>query len=242
MKKTLVSNNKFKPLSFGLKGFSGRNNTGKIVTRHRGSATKKNYISVDFKRRFSNNIALCINLKYDANRTGYLALLKYFNGVYSYILAPQGLFNGYIVRTPRDLHFYYKKYKIGFCVFVYTLPVNSVFFNIELEPGKGGKYIRAAGTFGLLIRKDFNKKFIFVKLPTGKLCILTWECLVTLGRTSNYLHNREFITRAGINRNKGIRPTVRGVAMNPVDHPHGGRTKTVSPEVTPWGKIAKHNR
>jgi large subunit ribosomal protein L2 len=169
----LVSNNKFKRLSFGLKSLSGRNSTGKIVTRHRGSETKKNYISVDYKRRFSYGMALCINLKYDPNRTCYLALLKYFNGAYSYILAPQGLFNGYIVRTPMDLHLYYRRYKIGFCVFVYTLPVNSVFFNIELEPGKGGTYIRAAGTFGVLIRKDFNKKFIFVKLPTGKLCILT---------------------------------------------------------------------
>jgi large subunit ribosomal protein L2 len=188
---------------------------------------------IDFNRRFSASWAICINLTYDPNRTAYLALIKYLNGTFSYILSPQGLFYGSVIKSCQDHKFYSKGYRIGYAVFVRNISINAIFFNIELEPNEGGKYARAAGTYGMIIRKEKEKGYSFVKLPTGRLVILTDYCVVTLGKASHPEHKREITGKAGSNRHKGIRPTVRGVAMNPVDHPHGGRTKTNSPEVTP---------
>lgn len=185
---------------------------------------------------------MCICLKYDPNRTCYLALVKYFNGAYSYILSPYGLFNGAFIKNCQSHKIYNKGYKVGYSVFIFNIGINCIFFNVELIPSRGGQYIRSAGTYGIVIRKDKQKGFTFIKMPTGIIFILTNFCVVTLGRSSNILHKKEVPGKAGYNRNKGIRPCVRGVAMNPVDHPHGGRTKSVSPEVTPWGKIAKRNR
>lgn len=188
---------------------------------------------VDLYRRFSTNWAICINITYDTNRTAHIALIKYINGTYSYILSPQGMFYGNIVKSCQDHKFYTRGYRIGYAVFIHNIGINAVFFNIELEPNEGGKYARAAGTYGMVIRQDKEKGLTFIKLPTGRIVILLDYCVVTLGKASNPDHKREITGKAGLNRHRGIRPTVRGVAMNPVDHPHGGRTKTNSPEVTP---------
>ena len=118
---------------------------------------------------------------------------------------------------------------------------NVIFFNLELQPNTGSKYSRSAGTFCKLISINLDKNYAKIVLPTGKIKIISIYCLVSLGRSSNIFYKNQFFTKAGYNRNLGIRPSVRGVAMNPVDHPHGGRTKTNSPEVTPWGKVTKRN-
>ena len=187
-------------------------------------------------------MAVCINFTYDINRSVHIALIRYANGIYSYILAPQGLFYGDIVRNCQHDMIYCNGYKLGYATFLINLPLNSVFFNIELEPTKGAQYARSAGTYCVIVRQDKEKNLHTVKLPTGVFIILSSYCLVTLGKASNPQHNKEIVGKAGLTRHKGFRPTVRGVAMNPVDHPHGGRTKTSSPEVTPWGKIAKRGR
>jgi len=122
------------------------------------------------------------------------------------------------------------------------LPLESIFFNLELKIGKGAQYSRSAGMYCTILKEEDDKNLHVIKLPTGTLIKVFSLCVVTLGKSSNPLHYKSVIGKAGFNSKRGIRPTVRGVAMNPVDHPHGGRTKTSSPEVTPWGKIAKHNR
>jgi large subunit ribosomal protein L2 len=118
----------------------------------------------------------------------------------------------------------------------------SVFFNVELSPGIGGKYARSAGTFCRLLSVNLDKDVIKFSLPSGEVKIVSQYCMVTLGRSSNTQHFKEFFVKAGYYRNLGFKPKVRGVAMNPIDHPHGGRTKTNSPELTPWGKVAKLNK
>lgn len=242
IKKFLLISYRFKPLSFGKKNNSGRNILGKIVVRHKGGCSKRNFVFIDFNRRNFTQWALCVNLTFDPNRSAFVALLKYSNGVYSYILAPQGLFYGSFIRTCQHNSVYHDKYFIGYCVFLIKIPIHAVFFNLEVSPNKGSQYARSAGTYCRILRQDKEKLLHFVKLPTNKLIIISSYCLVTLGKCSNPLHYKEIVTKSGLNRNIGIRPTVRGVAMNPVDHPHGGRTKTSSPEVTPWGKIAKKTR
>jgi large subunit ribosomal protein L2 len=132
--------------------------------------------------------------------------------------------------------------KICCSVILKYLSYSSIFFNIELFENTGGKYSRSAGTFCTLLNLNFEKNLAKIILPTGKIKTISIYCFVTLGRASNISHKLEFFTKAGFYRNKGFKSNVRGVAMNPVDHPHGGRTKTSSPEFTPWGKIAKKNK
>lgn len=174
--------------------------------------------------------------------TCHLALIKYSNGVLSYILAPQGLFYGDFVLSTQNDVLYTRDYEIGFAVFLFHLPVTTIFFNIKVDKARRSFYARAAGTYCTIFKEDEEKSVHHIKLPTTKVIIVSSYSLVTLGKASNPKHKKEVIGKAGLNRLKGIRPTVRGVAMNPVDHPHGGRTKTSSPEVTPWGKIAKRSK
>jgi len=238
----LLYNTKNKYLCHKLHSNAGRNNTGTITVRHRGSGKKTIYLNVDYSRRLLNTLGVCIRVVYNGKKTALIGLIKYSNGAFSYILLPQGMKIWYFVRSCQYHKLYYGGYKVGYAVFLRYIGINSIIFNIEPEPNAGGKYIRAAGTYGIIMRKTPKKDFIFIKLPTSKLIVLTEFCLVTLGKSSNKFHYKSVTGKAGLNRKKGIRPTVRGVAMNPVDHPHGGRTKTNSPEVTPWGKIAKFNR
>jgi len=221
---------------------SGKNLYGRTVLNHRGSGLKKSLILVDFFRRWTNKLALCIHLTKDSNRTCFVALLKYSTGTYSYVLAAKGLKPGdFIFSTIRPPRFSLK-YKLGCNIILRYLDYRSIFFNLEIKPGDGSKYSRAAGTFCKIISMNFTKDLVKIQLPTGLIKIISIYCLVTLGRASNHNNKKEFITKAGFYRNLGFRPIVRGVAMNPVDHPHGGRTKTNSPELTPWGKVAKFNK
>jgi large subunit ribosomal protein L2 len=237
LKKRVISyytnNYKFKRLSVGKKLNSGRNAKGCILLNRRGGGFKKSFVLIDFLRRWTNKLALCINLSKDSYRTCFLALIKYSTGTYSYILAPHELKPGtFIFSTIRPPRFSLK-YKVGCNVILRYLDYRSVFFNLEINPGDGGKYAKSAGTFCKLISINFDKELVKVQLPTGFIKIVSIYCLVTLGKASNIHHKKEFFTKAGFYRNLGIRPSVRGVAMNPVDHPHGGRTKTNSPELTP---------
>ena len=242
IKTTLLLKKKFSNLSVGKTSFSGRNNLGTIVVRHRQKKSNKNYILLDLNRTISNQFAVCIDFTFDPNHSCFISLIKYTSGIYSYILAPQGLFYGDLIKTSHYDALYGKDYYIGYCTYLFNLAPNSIFFNVGNKPNKGGIYARSAGTYCRIIKSDIEKKIHELKLPSGKFFKVTSYVLVTLGKSSNPWHYKEITGKAGLNRLRGFRPTVRGVAMNPVDHPHGGRTKTSSPEVTPWGKIAKRNR
>lgn len=234
--------NKKKNLISGFKKNAGRNINGAITVRHKRRGVSYNYINIDFKRRFFINLSICHSLVKDANRSALIALIKYSNGAYSYILAPHGLLNGSSIQTLIKPEIFSTNYQIGYHVFLKNLQTRSIFCNLEITPSLGGKYARAAGTYCVLLSNDFEKNLAKIKLPSNKLITISLNCMVTLGRVSNIFHKKEIIGKAGRNVLNGLRPSVRGVAMNPVDHPHGGRTKTNSPEVTPWGKVTKKNK
>lgn len=197
---------------------------------------------MDFFRKWTKKIALCLNLTKDRHRTTLLALIKYSDGTYSYVLAPAKLKPGSFVFTTTVHPNFFLKYKVGCNIILRFVTYSTLFFNVEMIVGDGSKYSRSAGTFCNMISQDFDRDLARIKLPTGLVKVISIYCMVTLGRSSNINHKNERFGKAGFNRNIGYRPLVRGVAMNPVDHPHGGRTKTNSPEVTPWNKIAKKNK
>ena len=229
-------------LRVGKQNFSGRNFSGKITVNHKSGGVKKKIDLVDFKRKWSDYVAICISLNKNSIRTCFTALIKYSNGTYSYILAASSLKAGkFVFSTTKPSSFSYK-YKEGCNILLKYSHYTHMFFNLQINLSKGGQYARAGGVFCKVISVNWNKNTARILLPTGIIKIISIFCNATLGRASNIDHNREFFVKAGFSRNIGIRPSVRGVAMNPVDHPHGGRTKTSSPEYTPWGKIAKHNK
>jgi len=225
-----------------VKSKAGRTSTGRISVRHHGKQTKKNFFLIDSKRVFSKRLALIVNFVNDLNRSALVGLLKYANGAYSYILIARGIFIGQFTQSCQFDILWHIFYKTNYRVFLIKVPHTTVFFETEVELYKGGKYAKSAGTYCNIVKVDKEKLLHMIRLPTGKRLIISSYCTVTLGKNANHRHNKEFLVKAGLNRQLGVRPTVRGVAMNPVDHPHGGRTKISSPEVTPWGKIAKHNR
>lgn len=207
-----------------------------------GSGNKKRNAIIDFSRRWSKKLAVCLHISKDKNRSCFVALLKYSNGTFSYVLAaikmkPGGIFYNTIL-PPR----FSMPYNSGCNVILRYLNYRSVFFNIEIQYLRGGKYSRAGGTFCKLLSLNYDKNNVKIILPTGSIKTISIYNTVTIGRASNHKNMFQFFTKAGYFRNQGYRPSVRGVAMNPVDNPHGGRTKTNSPEVTPWGKIAKHGK
>lgn len=176
-------------------------------------------------------------------RSTLISLIKYSNGTYSYILASSQLKPGdWTFSTIRPSIFVIKINNMSCNILLKYVDYTFFFFNIEIFPGSGGKYARSAGTFCKVISFNLDKNIVKISLPSGETKMISLYCMVTLGRASNVLHNKEFFCKAGFNRNLGFKPKTRGVAMNPVDHPHGGRTKTNSPEMTPWGKIAKLNK
>lgn len=237
-----ISYKKFKRLQVGKLSKSGRNFSGKIVVNHKGSGNLKNLALIDFTRKWSDNIAICINLNKDSNRTCFIALVKYSNGTYSYILAANLLKPGNFVFTTLRPQLFSYKYRHGCNIMLKYSHYTHIFFNLQINLNKGGQYARSGGTFCKIISVNWTKNTARIVLPTGLVRLISIFCTGTLGRASNINHSNQFLVKAGFNRNKGVRPSVRGVAMNPVDHPHGGRTKTNSPEVTPWGKIAKFNK
>jgi len=224
-----------KSLVEGLRKTGGRNNRGRITCRHIGGGHKRKYRLVDFARKKLDVFATVERLEYDPNRTAFIALISYDDGEKSYILAPQRLSVGdkVIAGLKTDI-------KPGNAMPLKNIPVGTIIHNVELKPGKGGQLGRSAGSYIQLVGKD--QGYAQVKLRSGELRQIHEECMATIGAVSNPDHQNTNDGKAGRTRWKGVRPTVRGVAMNPVDHPHGGgegRTSGGRHPVTPWGKCTK---
>ena len=224
-----------KALTMGKRQTGGRNNHGRITTRHHGGGHKQRYRIVDFRRQKHGVEATVERLEYDPNRTAFLALIKYRDGEQAYILAPQRLAVGDMVVAGDRVDI-----KPGNALPMRNIPVGSIIHNIELKQGRGGQLARSAGAFVQLVGKD--QGFALLRLSSGEVRRVAAECFATIGAVSNPDHQNVKIGKAGRNRWKGWRPSVRGTAMNPIDHPHGGgegRTKGGRHPVTPWGKPTK---
>lgn len=216
---------------------SGRNHSGHITCRHKGGAHKRQYRIVDFKRDKEEIKAKVVSIEYDPNRSSFIALLHYVDGEKRYILAPQNLKRGDVVCTSKE-----PPYDVGVCMCLKHMPIGSVIHNIELHPGKGGKIVRSAGLSAQLVAK--GEGYATVKLPSGEVRLIKEDCKATFGVLSNAENNLRVEGKAGRKRWFGIRPTVRGIAMNPIDHPHGGgegRGKGNHP-TSPWGMPTKGYR
>jgi large subunit ribosomal protein L2 len=225
-------------LTEGLHGSGGRNNAGRITARRRGGGHKRRYRVVDFKRRKFDVPATVERLEYDPNRTAFIALVRYEDGELSYILAPQRLNVGdsVVAGTGVDI-------KPGNALPMQNIPVGTIIHNVEMKRGRGGQIARSAGTYAQLIGKD--QGYAQLRLSSGELRVVRAECLATIGAVSNPDQQNIKIGKAGRSRWLGKRPSVRGVAMNPVDHPHGGgegKTSGGRHPVTPWGKPTKGKR
>ncbi len=222
-----------KSLVVGLKKKGGRNNQGVITVRHRGGGHKKLYRIIDFKGR-EGLTGIVKSIEYDPNRTSRIALIQYPDGKKAYIIAPAGLKVGDKIECGENIEI-----KVGNRLPLKNIPEGTQICNIELTPGKGAQLVRAAGTYATLMVK--GEKYAQVKLPSGEMRLISLECMATVGQVSNPEHKYESSGKAGRARHLGIRPTVRGVTMNPVDHPHGGgegRSKGHLSQ-TPWGKPTK---
>lgn len=208
---------------------SGRNNNGHITCRHKGGGHKRHFRIIDFKRDKENIPARVASIEYDPNRTSYIALLNYADGEKRYIIAPHGLKQGDTVQTSQEPPF-----SVGCCMQLKFMPVGSVVHCIEMIPGKGAKLVRSAGLSAQLMARSGG--YATLRMPSGEVRMVHEECKAVFGSVSNSEHNLRVEGKAGRKRWKGIRPTVRGTAMNPVDHPHGGgegKHKGNIPQ-TPW--------
>ena len=218
-----------------LKNKSGRNNYGRITVRHRGGANRRKYRVIDFKRSKFDVPAEVVSLEYDPNRSAHIALIKYEDGVKSYILAPAGLKVGDKVMAGPDADI-----KPGNALPLVNIPTGTVIHNVELYPGRGGQLARAAGNAAQLMAKE--GEYALLRLPSGELRKVPATCMATVGQVGNLDHENVKIGNAGRKRHMGWRPTVRGSVMNPCDHPHGGgegKSPIGRPgPVTPWGKPA----
>ena len=224
-----------KNLTEGKKKTGGRNNTGRITGPHRGGGHKQRYRLVDFKRRKFDVPATVERLEYDPNRSGFIALVRYADGELSYILAPQRLKVGDEIIAAEKVDS-----KPGHAAPLRSLPIGTIIHNIELKPMKGGQIARSAGAYAQLVGRDAG--YAQIRLNSGELRMVLDTCMATVGAVSNQDHMNEVLGKAGRSRHKGRRPHVRGVAMNPIDHPHGGgegRTSGGRHPVTPWGKPTK---
>ncbi len=213
----------------------GRNNNGRITTRHIGGGHKHHYRVVDFKRNKDGIQGLVERLEYDPNRSANIALVKYSDGERRYILAPKGLQAGDSVLSGEDAPI-----KVGSAMPLRNIPVGSTIHNVELKPGKGGQIARSAGTSAQLVAREGT--YCTLRLRSGEMRKVLSECRATLGEVGNSEHGLRELGKAGATRWRGVRPTVRGVVMNPVDHPHGGgegRTSGGRHPVTPWGVPTK---
>lgn len=213
----------------------GRNNMGRITSFQIGGGHKQKYRVVDFKRRKFDVAGTVERIEYDPNRSAFIALIKYADGELAYILAPQRLKQGDSVIAGDKVDI-----KPGNAMPLKNIPIGTIIHNIEMKPGKGGQMGRAAGAYVQLVGKDSG--YAQLKLRSGELRMVPATCMATIGAVSNPDHQNEVISKAGRNRWKGIKPCVRGVAMNPVDHPHGGgegKTSGGRHPVTPWGKPTK---
>ena len=220
-----------KSLTEGLKKSGGRNNMGRKTSRHRGGGAKRLYRVIDFKRLKDGIPAKVAHIEYDPNRTSYIALLHYADGEKRYILAPAKLNVGMTVESGPSADI-----KVGNCLPLSNVPAGTIVHNVELIPGRGGQLGRSAGTSIQLLAKDGD--YVTLRLPSGEMRQVRAECRGTIGVIGNSDHQNVKIGKAGRKRHMGVRPQTRGVAMNPVDHPHGGgegSTTAGRHPVTPWG-------
>ena len=227
-----------KALIEGLNQKAGRNNHGRITQRRRGGGHKRRYRIIDFKRQKYDMPATVERLEYDPNRSAFIALIRYQDGELSYILAPQRVQVGATVISGERVDIL-----PGNAMPMQNIPVGTVIHNIEMKPRKGGQIARSAGAYAQLIGKDAS--YALLRLGSGEQRMVRAECMATVGAVSNPDHQNINIGKAGRNRWLGKRPSVRGVAMNPVDHPHGGgegRTSGGRHPVSPWGKPTKGKR
>ncbi len=227
-----------KALTEGLNKKGGRNNAGRITMRRQGGGHKRSYRIIDFKRRKFDIPATVVNLQYDPNRTAFIALLKYKDGEKAYIIAPQRLAKGDTVISGAKADI-----KPGNAMPIRAIPVGTIIHNIEMKPGKGAQIARSAGAYAQLVGRDGG--YAQIRLKSGEVRLIHQECMATIGAVSNPDHMNINLGKAGRKRWLGKRPQVRGVAMNPVDHPHGGgegRTSGGRHPVTPWGKPTKGAR
>ena len=215
------------------KKHSGRNNNGHITVRHKGGGTRRQYRIIDFKRQKDSIPAKVAAIEYDPNRSARIALLNYKDGEKRYILAPVGLEIGQIVESGEAADI-----KTGNCLPIKNIPLGTVIHNIELRPGEGGKLVRSAGSSAQLMAKE--GEYAQVRMPSGEVRKILMVCRATIGQLGNLDHENVVIGKAGRIRHMGKRPSVRGIAMNPVDHPHGGgeaRSTSGRPPTTPWGQM-----
>ncbi len=228
-----------KSLTEGLSSKGGRNNTGRITVRFQGGGHKRTYRLVDFKRRKFDIEATVERIEYDPNRTAYIALVKYADGDQAYILAPQRLTTGdKVIASEKAVDV-----KPGNTMPLQFIPVGSIIHNVEMKPGKGGQIARSAGGYAQLVGRD--QGMAILRLNSGEQRLVHGTCLATIGAVSNPDHGNINDGKAGRSRWRGKKPHVRGVVMNPVDHPHGGgegRTSGGRHPVTPWGKPTKGKR
>ena len=224
-----------KALTEGLRSHGGRNNLGRITVRFRGGGHKRRYRVIDFKRNKFDMNATVERLEYDPNRTAFIALIRFEDGEKRYIIAPQRLSVGDVVVSGDKVDV-----KPGNAMPLKNIPVGTVVHNVELKVGKGGQIARSAGTYVQLVGKD--QGYAQLRLSSGEVRIVRGECIATIGAVSNPDQQNVSYGKAGRMRWLGFRPHVRGVAMNPIDHPHGGgegRTSGGRHPVTPWGKPTK---
>ncbi len=214
---------------------AGRNAQGKVTVRHQGGGNRQKYRVIDFKRNKDDIPAKVIGIEYDPNRTAYIALVRYADGEKRYILAPVGLKDGDIVMSGANAEI-----KVGNCLPLSQIPVGSLIHNIELEPNKGGQLVRSAGNEAQLMAKE--GRYATIRLPSGEMRKVLLVCRATIGTVGNIDHELVSLGKAGRKRHMGVRPSVRGVAMNPNDHKHGGGEGKspvgMASPVTPWNKPA----
>lgn len=231
----ITTNKPEKSLVVPLKSKGGRNNNGRITTRHQGGGHKRSYRLIDFKRNKDGIPAKVATIEYDPNRSANIALLHYVDGEKRYILAPKGLTVGTTVVSGKDADI-----KVGNCLEMKDMPEGTFIHNVELKPGKGGQLARSAGCSAQIL--GIEEKYVTVRLSSGEVRKILANCRATVGVVGNEDHSLVNIGKAGRNRWKGIRPTVRGSVMNPNDHPHGGgegKSPVGHPgPMTPWGKPA----
>jgi len=227
-----------KKLTKGTKSTGGRNNLGRITTRFRGGGNKRRFRQIDFKRNKDGIPATVKSIEYDPNRTANIALLFYADGEKSYILATVGMKVGDKVMSGSKAEI-----KSGNCMKLKDMPIGSTIHNIEMQAGRGAKLARSAGQSAVLRARE--EKYAMIKMPSGEIRQLTVECKATLGQVGNLEHMKINLGKAGKKRYKGKRPHVRGVAMNPVDHPMGGgegKSSGGGHPQSPWGQLAKGKR
>lgn len=219
---------------YGKKRISFVDNKGHRLA-HRGGGHKKNYLIINFTDNLWHIPGIVLKFKYDPNRSARVVLVSYPNGLLTYILAPAGCFPGFVFYSGFDAIF-----KVGTRLYFWQIPLGTRIYNIEGLPNLSGIYARSAGVFGVILRKTSN--YVVIRLPSKELKMFSLLCLATIGQVSNLSHRFTSIKKAGVSRLLGRRPVVRGVAKNPVDHPHGGgegKTSGGRPSSTPWGKLTK---